>query len=322
MNQMNFNELFHGTSIPLFLAPMAGVTDETFRLICREHGADVCVTEMVSAKALYYKNKNTAELLYHRPPEHPIGVQIFGNEPELMAEQAALIEEDFDFVDVNMGCPVPKVVKNHEGSALMLDPDLAERIVSAMAEKLKKPVTVKFRKGFDDAHINAPEFAKRMEAAGAAAIAVHGRTREQYYSGQADWEIIRQVKEAVRIPVIGNGDIKSPQDAARMLAQTGCDGLMIARAARGNPWIFAQIRAYIYKEETPTAPDVVAVAEMILAHARGLMETRREDTAIRMMRKHIGWYTAGMKHSASIRRMSNTVSTYQELEELCRVLAG
>ena len=317
---MNFNELFAGTSIPLFLAPMAGVTDETFRLICRQHGADVCVTEMVSAKALYYKNKNTAELLYHRETEHPIGVQIFGNEPELMAEQAAQIEEHFDFVDVNMGCPVPKVVKNHEGSALMLDPELAERIISAMTKVLKKPVTVKFRKGFDDAHINAPEFAKRMEAAGAAAIAIHGRTREQYYSGQADWDIIRKVKESVLIPVIGNGDIKTPQDAKRMLEETGCDGLMIARAARGNPWIFEQIGAYIYKEETPSVPDVVSVAEMILAHARGLMETRREDTAIRMMRKHIGWYTAGMKHSASVRRMSNTVSTYTQLQELCSFL--
>ena len=317
---MDFMELFKGTSIPLFLAPMAGVTDETFRLICREHGADVCVTEMVSAKALYYKNKNTAELLYHRSAEHPIGVQVFGNEPALMAEQAARIEDSFDFVDVNMGCPVPKVVKNHEGSALMLDPERAERIVSAMTKTLKKPVTVKFRKGFDDAHVNAPEFAKRMEAAGAAAIAVHGRTREQYYSGQADWDIIRKVKESVSIPVIGNGDIKCPQDAGRMLSETGCDGLMIARASRGNPWIFEQIRAYIYKEETPSAPDVVSVAEMILAHARGLMETRREDTAIRMMRKHIGWYTAGMKHSASIRRRSNTVSTYAELEELCSLL--
>ena len=317
---MNSNELFAGTSIPLFLAPMAGVTDETFRLICRQHGADVCVTEMVSAKALYYKNKNTAELLYHREAEHPIGVQIFGNEPELMAEQAAQIEGHFDFVDVNMGCPVPKVVKNHEGSALMLDPELAERIISAMTKELKKPVTVKCRKGFDEAHINAPEFAKRMEAAGAAAIAIHGRTREQYYSGQADWDIIRKVKEAVRIPVIGNGDIKTPQDAKRMLEETGCDGLMIARAARGNPWIFEQISNNIYKEETPSAPDVVSVAEMILAHARGLMETRREDTAIRMMRKHIGWYTTGMKHSASIRRMSNTVSTYAQLLELCSFL--
>ena len=308
----------------VWLAPLAGITDSTYRRLCYEQGADKAVTEMVSAKALHFLNENTSDLLNHTPQEHPLIVQLFGSEPDLMAEQAARLEreQDFDGIDLNFGCPAPKIVKNHEGSALMLDPDLAERIVSAMAEKLKKPVTVKFRKGFDDAHINAPEFAKRMEAAGAAAIAVHGRTREQYYSGQADWEIIRQVKEAVRIPVIGNGDIKSPQDAARMLAQTGCDGLMIARAARGNPWIFAQIRAYIYKEETPTAPDVVAVAEMILAHARGLMETRREDTAIRMMRKHIGWYTAGMKHSASIRRMSNTVSTYQELEELCRVLAG
>ena len=278
----------------VFLAPMAGVTDLPFRLLCREQGAGMSVTEMVSAKAILYKNKNTKELLAVDRAEGPVSVQLFGSDPEIMAAIAAQIEDGpYVAIDVNMGCPVPKIVNNHEGSALMKDPAQAEKVLTAMVKAVKKPVTVKFRKGFNDQNINAVEFAKMAESCGVAAVAVHGRTREQYYSGKADWEIIRKVKEAVHIPVIGNGDVWTPQDAIDMRKQTGCDGVMIGRGAQGNPWIFKQILHYEQTGELLEKPSPQEVTEMILRHAKMQMEFKGEYIGMREIRKHAAWYTAG-----------------------------
>ena len=261
----------------LILAPMAGVTDQPFRRLCREQGCGLLYTEMVSAKGILYNNRNTKELLQVREEERPIAVQIFGSDPEILGEMAARIEEGpYDIMDLNMGCPVPKVVNNGEGSALMRDPKLVERILSSLTKKVKKPVTVKFRKGFDENHVNAVEIARIAEACGISAVAVHGRTRQQFYSGKADWDIIRQVKEAVKIPVIGNGDIFSPEDAKRILEETGCDGLMIARGARGNPWIFKEIQHYLETGELLPQPDKNELCQMILRHARMQAELKGE----------------------------------------------
>lgn len=304
----------------IILAPMAGVTDLPFRLLCHEQGAGMAVTEMVSAKAILYKNKNTKELMAVDPAEGPVAVQLFGSDPEIMAEIAAQIEDGpFAAIDVNMGCPVPKIVNNGEGSALMKDIKLAEKILTSMVKAVKKPVTVKFRKGFNDQCLNAVEFAKMAESSGAAWVAVHGRTREQYYSGTADWEVIRQVKEAVKIPVIGNGDIFHAQDAARMMQETGCDGVMVARGAKGNPWIFREIRQYLEIGEIPPRPSTEEIREMILRHGRMLSEYKGENVAMREMRSHMAWYTKGMKHSASLRCEINQVET---LEGLAALLDG
>lgn len=302
---------------PCILAPMAGVTDLPFRLLCREQGVGLLSMEMVSAKAISFHNKNTLELMRIEPQENPIALQIFGSDPDLMAETAAAIEErPFDILDINMGCPVPKVVNNQEGSALMKNPALAGKIVEKVARAVKKPVTVKIRKGFYEGQANAPEFAKVLEAAGAAAIAVHGRTREQYYAGKADWDIIRQVKEAVSIPVIGNGDIVCAEDAKRMMELTGCDGVMIGRAARGNPWIFAQVKQYLEEGTLPDAPTIQEIKEMMLRHARLQLQYHGEYTGIREMRKHVAWYTAGMPHSAKLRQKVNHVESLEALEAL------
>lgn len=302
----------------LVLGPMAGVTDLPFRLLCKEKGADLVYTEMISAKGIYYKNKNTEQLWEIREEERPAALQLFGSDPALMAEMAKQIEpRNFDILDINMGCPVPKVVNNGEGSALMKDPALAGRIVKAVSEAIQKPVTVKFRKGFTADAVNAVEFAKIMEDSGAAAIAVHGRTREQYYSGEADWEVIAQVKEAVTIPVIASGDIFKPEDAVRCKRMTGCDGLMLARGARGNPWLFAQIKEYMRSGQILERPSLSEVSAMILRHARLQMEYKGELMGMREMRKHVAWYTAGYPHSASIRRQVNQVETYQQLEKIC-----
>ena len=304
----------------IILAPMAGVTDLPFRLLCHEQGAGMAVTEMVSAKAILYKNKNTKELMAVNPAEGPVAVQLFGSDPEIMAEIAAQIEDGpFAAIDVNMGCPVPKIVNNGEGSALMKDIKLAEKILTSMVKAVKKPVTVKLRKGFNDQCLNAVEFAKMAESSGAAWVAVHGRTREQYYSGTADWEVIRQVKEAVKIPVIGNGDIFHAQDAARMMQETGCDGVMVARGAKGNPWIFREIRQYLETGEIPPRPSTEEIREMILRHGRMLSEYKGENVAMREMRSHMAWYTKGMKHSASLRCEINQVET---LEGLAALLDG
>ena len=296
---------------------MAGVTDLPFRILCKEQGADVMVTEMISAKALFYGNKNTLPLMQTEEEEKPIGVQIFGSEPELMGEMAHKIEDKgFSYIDINMGCPVPKIVNNKEGSALMLNPELAGRIVKEVSKAVSLPVTVKFRKGFDADHINAPEFAQIMEENGAAAVAVHGRTRVQYYTGQADWDIIRDVKNAVSIPVIGNGDIFKGEDAVKMRDYTGCDGIMVARGAKGNPWIFRQILHYFETGEHLPKPPASEVAQMILRHARMMLEFKGEYIGIREIRKHAAWYTAGYPHGARLRVAINQVENYEQLETL------
>lgn len=305
----------------IVLGPMAGVTDLPFRILCKEQGCGLMYTEMVSAKAILYNNKNTDELLRTLPEERPVAVQLFGNDADIMTDIALRLEEmPFDIIDVNMGCPVPKIVNNHEGSALMLEPDKVEKILSKMASRLKKPLTIKIRKGFDDEHINAVEIAKIAEASGVSAIAVHGRTRQQYYSGKADWEIIRQVKEAVSVPVIGNGDITDGESAERMQEETGCDGIMIGRAARGNPWIFNIVGKYLENKEKCTPPSISELKNMILRHANMLIEEKGDYTGIREMRKHVAWYTAGYPHSAEIRRRVNLVESYEELEEVLSVL--
>ena len=302
---------------PFVLAPMAGVTDLPFRTLCKEQGAGLICMEMISAKAISFHNKNTIALMEIDPCEHPVSMQLFGSEPDLMAEVAKSIEDrDFDILDINMGCPVPKVVRNGEGSALMKNPKLVYEIVSAMVKAIDKPVTMKIRKGFDDSCINAVEIAKIIEEAGAAAVAVHGRTREQYYSGQADWDIIRQVKEAVSIPVIGNGDVTSPQKAEELVKQTGCDGIMIARGAQGNPWIFSEMITYEETGVLPERPSLEEIRDMMLRHARLQLKYKGEFIGIREMRKHVAWYTKGLKGSAKLREEINRVESYQELEEL------
>lgn len=305
----------------LILAPMAGVTDLPFRLLCREQGAGLLCMEMVSAKAIYYRNRNTEALLTIHEQEPPVSLQLFGSDADIISEMAKQIEErPFSILDLNMGCPVPKVTGNKEGSALMKDPKLVEEIVRKTVRAIRKPVTVKIRKGFDEGHINAVEIAKIAEANGASAVAVHGRTREQYYSGKADWDIIRQVKEAVRIPVIGNGDVVSPETAEAMLQETGCDGIMIGRGAQGNPWLFRQILHWMETGEKEEKPTIEEIKTMILRHARLLEEYKGTYTGIREMRKHVAWYTAGCPGSAKLRAKVNEVESFSQLEDLIQRL--
>lgn len=301
----------------IFLAPMAGVTDLPFRLLCREEGCGMVYTEMVSAKAILYNNRNTEDLMRVEPGENPIAIQLFGSDPQIMADMAKRVEErPFDVIDVNMGCPVNKIVQNGEGSALMQNPKLVGEIVEAMAKAVKKPVTIKIRKGFDDEHINAVEIAHIAQESGAAAVAVHGRTRQQFYSGKADWEIIRKVKEALTIPVIGNGDVMQAEDAVRMMKETGCDGVMVARGAQGNPWIFSEIEYYLKNGKRKERPSIGEVKEMIRRHANLLLKYKGEFTGIREMRKHFAWYTAGYPNSAALRNQINYIETFAQLEEL------
>lgn len=306
---------------PFVLAPMAGVTDLPFRRLCKEQGAGLICMEMVSAKAISFHNKNTEALMEIAPEENPVSLQLFGSEPELMAEVAKSIEErPFDILDINMGCPVPKVVNNGEGSALLKDPEKIVQIVKAVSSAISKPVTVKLRIGFENVPVDIVNIARRAEDAGAKAIAIHGRTRQQYYSGQADWDAIRRVKEAVSIPVIGNGDVDSPLKAEAMLKETGCDAVMVGRAVRGNPWIFRELNHYFETGELLAKPAAGEIREMILRHARAQIELKGEFTGIREMRKHVAWYTSGMRHSAGLRRESNQIASYEELEKLLELL--
>jgi len=301
----------------IFLGPMAGVTDLPFRLLCRGKGAALVYTEMVSAKGLRYNNKNTESLMQIHEAERPTALQLFGSDPDIISETARKIEErNFDILDINMGCPVPKVVNSGEGSALMKNPRLIGEIVRKVSAGYSKPVTVKIRKGFDDSCINAVEVAKIAEDNGAAAIAVHARTRDQFYSGKADWDIIRAVKEAVCIPVIGSGDVFTPQDAKRMLEQTGCDAVMIARASRGNPWIFEQCKAYIEQGIVLPRPDFSEVREMIIRHAMLEVEYKGEYIALLEMRKHVAWYTAGYPNSSRLRTKINELGCMEDLLRL------
>lgn len=301
----------------VILAPMAGVTDLPFRLLCKEQGAGLLCMEMVSAKAVLYHNKNTEKLMEIDPRETPVSLQLFGSEPDIIAKIAAELEDrPFAILDINMGCPVPKIVNNGEGSALMRDPHLAAEIVRKTAKAIRKPVTVKIRKGYDEAHCNAAELAKYLEDAGAAAITVHGRTREQFYSGVADWEVIRKVKEAVTVPVIGNGDITDGESAARMIEETGCDGVMIGRAAQGNPWIFREVLSYLEYGVKTERPSVEEVRDMIRRHAALQLECKGDYIGIKEMRKHVAWYIAGYPHAAGLRKRVCSVEQMEELMEL------
>lgn len=303
----------------LLLGPMAGVTDLPFRLLCKEQGADLVYTEMVSAKGVQFNNKNTEQLLQIAEEERPAALQLFGADPDILRDTARRLEHrNFDILDINMGCPVPKVVNNGEGSALMKTPKLIGEIVRKVSSGYSKPVTVKIRKGFHEDSINAVEVAKIAEDNGAAAIAVHARTREQFYSGKADWEVIRQVKEAVSVPVIGSGDVFTPQDAKAMIEQTGCDAIMMARGTRGNPWLFAQIKAYLQSGILLPKPDFDEVRNMILRHAGMLVDYKGEIIAIREMRKHVAWYTTGFPGSAKLRNHVNEIESLEDLENMLK----
>ena len=304
---------------PFLLAPLAGITDAPMRRICSMQGAALVYSEMISAKGLWYRDKNTERLMYMYEDEGPVALQLFGSEPEIMSFAAAKLEERRNVIlDVNMGCPVPKVVKNGEGSALLKNPELAGRIIEAMVKETGKPVTAKIRMGWDESSVNAVEVAKILEQAGASAVAVHGRTREQYYTGKADWDIIREVKQAVDIPVIGNGDIFSGRDALDMIEKTGCDFVMIARGALGNPWIFAEAKALWEGKEPPKVPDADEKREMLEKHFCDLLELKGEYAAVREMRKHTGWYLKGMPGAAAMRREINQITDAQELKDKLR----
>jgi nifR3 family TIM-barrel protein len=299
----------------IFLAPMAGVTDLPFRLLCKEQGASLVYTEMVSAKALHYNDKETCGLLETHPDERPVAVQIFGSEPEIMAEAAEKLShrEEFALIDINMGCPAPKIVKNFEGSALMRNPELVRKIVREVVRASKKPVTVKIRKGWTESEVNAVKIALICEEEGAMAVTVHGRTREQFYSGNTDLNVIKEVKESLTIPVIGNGDIRSPEDAERMVQFTGCDGVMVGRGAQGNPWIFKRINEYYSHGRYDKSIDKIQLLETILRHYALMEEYKGERMALLEMRKHVGWYLHGLPGSAHIRAQIFRITNKEEV---------
>ncbi|WP_027703074.1 tRNA dihydrouridine synthase DusB [Metaclostridioides mangenotii] len=298
----------------VFLAPMAGVTDLAFRLICKEKGCDLLYTEMINAKALCYDDEKTKKMLNIREEEHPVSVQIFGSDPNYMGRAADILNEyPNEILDINMGCPAPKVIKNGDGSALMRNPKLAGEVLKAVVKNSIKPVTLKIRKGWDDNSINALEIAKIAEDAGISAIAVHGRTREQYYSGVADWDIIKQVKEAVEVPVIGNGDVFDIKSAIKMLDKTGCDAIMIGRGSQGNPWIFSQINSYLENGIAIPEPSAEEKINTAIKHLNLALEEDGEYVAVREMRKHIAWYLKGLKNSARLRDEINKIESYDDV---------
>lgn len=302
---------------PLALAPMAGITDLPFRLICRRLGCGMTVSEMVSAKGLLYKNVKTTEMLQIDDGERPTAIQLFGSVPEELAEAARMVEASgADMIDFNMGCPVPKIVNNGEGSALMKNPQLAHDILAAMVKAVKIPVTVKFRAGWDDAHRNAVEIAKAVEDAGVSAVAVHGRTRQQFYEGKADWRIIAEVKQAVSVPVFGNGDIFTVEDGLRMLKETGVDGLMIGRGADGNPWLFRELAAVLRGEERPTSPTLAVRLAQASEHLDMLIDYKGEHISVKEMRRHISAYLKGLPHAAEFRGRFHKVDTREQFREL------
>lgn len=298
----------------VFLAPMAGVTDLPFRLICKELGCGLLYTEMINAKALCYDDKNTKKMLNILDEEHPVAVQIFGSEPEFMGKATQILNDyPNEILDINMGCPAPKVVKNGDGSALMRNPKLAGQVLDQVVKNSKKPVTLKIRKGWDDNSVNALEIAKIAEDCGICAITIHGRTREQYYSGQADWDIIGEVKSQISIPVIGNGDVTSVEDAIRIKDHTGCDAIMIGRGAQGNPWIFKRIDHYMKTGQLLDPPSKDEKIDIAIKHMGLAIKEHGEYVAVREMRKHIGWYLKGMKHSARFRDQINHIVTAKEV---------
>ena len=304
-------------SAPLALAPMAGITDLPFRLICRRLGCGMTVSEMVSAKGLLYKNVKTTEMLRIDDGERPTAIQLFGSVPAELAEAARMVEASgADMIDFNMGCPVPKIVNNGEGSALMKNPQLAHDILAAMVKAVKIPVTVKFRAGWDDNNRNAVEIARAVEAAGVSAVAVHGRTRQQFYEGKADWSIIADVKQAVKVPVFGNGDIFTVADGLRMLEQTGCDGLMIGRGADGNPWLFTALAAALRGEPLPQPPSLKERLAQAAEHLEMLIAYKNEVVAVKEMRRHISAYLKGMPHAAEFRGRFHKVDTQEQFSEL------
>lgn len=324
------DNLYHPLSIGnvtldgnIILAPMAGVTDLPFRLLCARNGSSLQCMEMVSAKAIYYNNRNTEALMEIHPDEHPVSLQLFGNDPGIMGEMAHRIEDrPFEILDINMGCPVPKVVGNGEGSALMKNPKLAGKIISSVVRSIDKPVTVKIRKGFDDTSVNAVEIAHIAQESGAAAVTVHGRTREQYYSGRADWNIIGEVKSTVSIPVIGNGDVTDGESARALMMQTGCDAVAIGRASRGNPFIFREIREYLLTGSCIDRPEKRELVDTILTHAALQLRYKGEYIGVREMRKHISWYSAGMQGAAKLRGRINTVESMSDIESIVREAFG
>ena len=304
-------------SNPFVLAPLAGISDAVMRELCAEMGASLTTSEMVSAKGIYYGDKNTSRLLYIPEKSGPTAIQIFGSEPDVMAYAVEKLNGLANVsLDINMGCPVPKVVRNGDGSALLKNPELVYDIVRACVDSSKKPVTVKIRKGFDENSVNAVEIAKAIESAGASAICIHGRTREQYYSGKADWNIIREVRSAVEIPLIGNGDVFSAEDGIRMLDETGCDMVMIARGALGNPWIFRElVSLWKYGEKIDKPSDKERI-KMLVRHLDGLVELKGERNAVMELRKHVGWYTKGIRGASALRRRVNTINTAKEMKEV------
>lgn len=298
----------------VFLSPMAGVTDLPFRLICKEKGCGMLYTEMINAKALCYDDENTKKMLKIEDEEHPIAVQIFGSEPEFMGRAAAIMNDyPNEILDINMGCPAPKVIKNGDGSALMRNPKLAAEVLSSVVKNSKKPVTLKIRKGWDDDSVNAVEIAKIAEECGIGALAIHGRTREQFYSGKADWDIIAQIKQTINIPVIGNGDVFEVEDAVNMLEKTKCDAIMIGRGAQGNPWIFKRINHYMETGEILPEPTLEEKITTAIKHMNLAVDEHGEFVAVREMRKHIGWYLKGLKNSAKYRDQINKITDYKEV---------